>query len=80
MFKDYKLLVSTVNMSDGEADEVTRIQDEKSANQKFYDKLSQLGGNPQTKKVMIQLFDKDGNVIKREFIDNSKYITENQAK
>lgn len=75
MFNNFRILVSTMNLSEGEADDVIRESDEQKAYQKFFDKLSQLGGNPQTKKVMVKLLDKNGDVLKTEIIDNSKYIT-----
>ena len=76
MFKKYRVVVSVINLSDGESDEVIRKDTFKEAKDLFYDKLSQLGGNPQTKAVSVIILDTNGNVIKSDKIDNSIYSTE----
>lgn len=74
MFNKYFLETITRNMSDGVAQEIKAYDSEREARDKFYDKLSSLGGSAQTKYARIELKNSDGNLVKLEVIDNAKYI------
>ena len=76
MFKKYTLIAKTMNLSDGEDLNFETKDTEKEIIDLFYDKCSQLGGNPQTKACEIIILDPNGDLIRIEKIDNSKYITE----
>lgn len=73
MFEKYFILQLMMNQSGGTSTEATMYDDEKKAIDKFRDKASQLGGNPQTKFCNLYLYNPNGDVIKFEAIDNAKY-------
>jgi len=71
MFTNYKIMIETVNMSGGYALTVEKdLVDEKSARKKFFDKLSQFGGNPQTKYLRVTLINPYGFIQDMEEINN----------
>lgn len=69
MLNKYYVLVLSINKSGGNAEEITRHDDYVSAENKFYDKCSQIAGNAQTGYVVIQLLDGYGRSIKSATID-----------
>ena len=73
MFNKYFVIQIVKNMSDGVSQSIEAFDTEKIAKDKFYDKLSSLGGNPQTKTVRVVMLNADGLPIKDELIDNSIY-------
>lgn len=74
MFNKYFVVQITKNMSDGVAQSIDAFDSEKEAKDKFYDKLSSLGGNPQVKVVRVLMLNADGILMKEEIIDNTPYI------
>ena len=75
MFKKFVVMTRTINLSDGE--NVTNVpkDTEREAYNLFYDNLSKLGGNEQTKAVQVIVFNPNGEIAKIDERDNSKYIT-----
>ena len=69
MLNKYYVLILSLNKSGGNAEEITRKDDLTSAENLFYDKCSQYGGNAQTGYVVVSLLDMYGRVIKSETID-----------
>ena len=69
MLNKFYVLVLSINKSGGNSEEITRHDDYNSAENKFFDKCSQLAGNAQTGYVVIQLLDGYGRPIKGETIN-----------
>ena len=69
MLNKYYVLILSLNKSGGNAEEITRKDDLTSAENLFYDKCSQYGGNAQTGYVVVSLLDMYGRIIKSETID-----------
>lgn len=69
MLTKYYVLILSLNKSGGNAEEITRKDDLTSAENLFYDKCSQYGGNAQTGYVVVSLLDMYGRIIKSETID-----------
>ena len=69
MLGKFYVLVLSINKSGGNSEEITRHDDYNGAENKFYDKCSQLAGNAQTGYVVVQLLDGYGRAIKSETID-----------
>lgn len=69
MLNKYYVLILSLNKSGGNAEEITRKDDLTSAENLFYDKCSQYGGNAQTGYVVVSLLDMYGRTIKSETID-----------
>lgn len=69
MLGKYYVLILSLNKSGGNAEEITRKDDLTSAENLFYDKCSQYGGNAQTGYVVVSLLDMYGRIIKSETID-----------
>lgn len=69
MLNKYYVLVLSLNKSGGNAEEITRKDGLTSAENLFYDKCSQYGGNAQTGYVVVSLLDMYGRIIKSETID-----------
>lgn len=69
MLEKFYVLVLSINKSGGNSEEITRHDDYNGAENKFYDKCSQLAGNAQTGYVVIQLLDGYGRAIKAETIN-----------
>lgn len=69
MLGKYYVLVLSLNKSGGNAEDITRKDDLTSAENLFYDKCSQYGGNAQTGYVVVSLLDMYGRIIKSETID-----------
>lgn len=69
MLEKFYVLVLSINKSGGNSEEITRHSDYESAENKFYDKCSQMAGNAQTGYVVIQLLDGYGRAIKAETIN-----------
>lgn len=63
MLNKYYVLVLLINKSGGNSEEITRHDDFNSAENKFFDKCSQLAGNAQTGYVVIQMLDGYGRPI-----------------
>lgn len=78
MFNKYFVVQIVKNMSDGVSQSIEAFDTEKLAKDKFYDKLSSLGGNPQTKIVRVLMLNADGVLVKDEIIDNTPYIVETE--
>ena len=69
MLNKYYVLVLSINKSGGNSEEITRKDTLTEAENLFYDKCSQLGGNAQTGYVVVQVLDMYGRIIKSETID-----------
>jgi hypothetical protein len=69
MLNKYYVLILSLNKSGGNSEEITRKDDLTSAENLFYDKCSQYGGNAQTGYVVVSLLDPYGRAIKTETID-----------
>ena len=69
MLEKYYVLILSLNKSGGNSEEITRKDDLTSAENLFYDKCSQYGGNAQTGYVVVSLLDMYGRIIKSETID-----------
>lgn len=69
MLEKYYVLVLSKNKSGGNSEEITKKDDLTSAENLFYDKCSQYGGNPATGYVVVSVLDMYGRVIKSETID-----------
>jgi hypothetical protein len=69
MLGKYYVLILSLNKSGGNAEEITRKDDLTSAENLFYDKCSQYGGNAQTGYVVVSILDMYGRTIKSETID-----------
>ena len=69
MLNKYYVLVLSLNKSGGNSEEITRKDDLTSAENLYYDKCSQYGGNAQTGYVVIQLLDGYGRSIMSATID-----------
>ena len=69
MLTKYYVLILSLNKSGGNAEEITRKDDLTSAENLFYDKCSQYGGNAQTGYVVIHIIDLSGNSIKKAEIN-----------
>lgn len=63
MLGKFYVQVLSLNKSGGNSEEITRHDDYNSAENKFFDKCSQLAGNAQTGFVVIQLLDGYGRPI-----------------
>lgn len=63
MLNKFYVLVLSINKSGGNSEEITRHDDYDSAENKFFDKCSQLAGNAQTGYVVIQMLDGYGRPI-----------------
>lgn len=63
MLNKFYVLVLTINKSGGNSEEITRHDDYDSAENKYFDKCSQLAGNAQTGYVVIQMLDGYGRPI-----------------
>lgn len=63
MLEKFYVLVLSINKSGGNSEEITRHDDFNSAENKYFDKCSQLAGNAQTGYVVIQLLDGYGRPI-----------------
>lgn len=74
MFNNWRVVLSTINMSDGENDIVTRKATEKEARDLYLNQLSSYGTNPQTKGLMIYLINPYGAVVEQYKVDNTQYI------
>ena len=66
MFNTYRIAVFTINQNDGEAEEITRIEDEQEAVLKFHSKCASFGSNKATKYCTVMLFDKQGGLVRKE--------------
>ena len=69
MLNKYFVLVLSINKSGGNSEEITRHDDYDSAENKYFDKCSQLAGNAQTGYVVISLLDPYGRPLKTATID-----------
>ncbi len=69
MLNKYYVLILSLNKSGGNAEEITRKETLTEAENLFYDKCSQYGGNAQTGYVVVSVLDMYGRVIKTETID-----------
>ena len=69
MLNKYFVLLLSLNKEGGNYEEITRKDDLTSAENLFYDKCSQYGGNAQTGYVVVSLLDMYGRIIKSETID-----------
>lgn len=69
MLNKYYVLILSLNKSGGNSEEITRKETLTEAENLFYDKCSQYGGNAQTGYVVVSLLDMYGRVIKSETID-----------
>ena len=69
MLGKYYVLILSLNKSGSNAEEITIKDDLTSAENLFYDKCSQYGGNAQTGYVVVSLLDMYGRIIKSETID-----------
>ena len=76
MFEKYRLLQITKNIEGGEAQEVVAFDTEKDMWSQFWYRCDKVGTNPATKILEIVLFDTNGGPIRKEIIDNSRFITE----
>jgi hypothetical protein len=63
MLNKFYVLVLFINKSGGNSEEITRHDDYNSAENKYFDKCSQLAGNAQTGYVVIKLLDGYGRPI-----------------
>lgn len=62
MFK-YSVVIYTTNQQGGISATVTLKDTQKEAEDLFFDKLSQLGGNQQTRFVRVELKNEDGEMV-----------------
>ena len=69
MLEKYYVLLLSLNKSGGNSEEIIRKETLTEAENLFYDKCSQYGGNPQTGYVVISVLDMYGRAIKTETID-----------
>ena len=69
MLNKYYVLILSINKSGGNSEEITRKDTLTEAENLFYDKCSQYGGNAQTGYVVVSLLDMYGRIIKSETID-----------
>ena len=69
MLGKYYVLILSLNKSGGNAEDITRKETLTEAENLFYDKCSQYGGNAQTGYVVVSLLDMYGRIIKSETID-----------
>lgn len=65
MLNKFYVLVLSINKSGGNSEEITRHDDYNSAENKYFDKCSQLAGNAQTGYVVVQILDGYGRPIER---------------
>lgn len=63
MLNKFYVLVLSLNKSGGNSEEITRHDDYNSAENKYFDKCSQLAGNAQTGYVVVQMLDGYGRPI-----------------
>ncbi len=73
MITKYFLVVITVNQNDGVSQDITAYDTYKEAEGKWRDKLSQVGGNPQTKYAIFEVLDNYGRVMNPNY-----YIVDNR--
>lgn len=76
IFNSWRVIVLTRNLSDGETEFTNRYESEKEAMDNFYKSCSSYGVNPATKACEIVVLNPDGDLMRMEKIDNSKYIAE----
>lgn len=69
MLNKFYVLVLSINKSGGNSEEITRKDTMVDAENYFFDKCSQLGGNAQTGYVVVELLDGYGRAIKTQIID-----------
>ena len=74
MFNKYRIITFTRNMSDGETTFTDEKDTEKEALDLFRSNCASYGNNPATKTCEVVLFDTNGNIMKMEMIDNTKYM------
>ena len=72
MFGKYFVTTIILNMSNNVSQSIEAYDTKKQAEDKFYDKLSSVGGNPQTKKMRVLLLNSDGMQYKDEIRDNTE--------
>lgn len=73
MITKYFLVVITVNQSDKVSQDITAYDTYKEAEGKWRDKLSQVGGNPQTKYAIFEVLDNYGRPMNTNY-----YIVDNR--
>lgn len=74
MFNNWRVVIFTRNMSDGEAEETIRKATEKEARDIYLNKLSSFGTNPQTKCMTIKLYNTEGQQVEEYYVNNAQYI------
>ena len=76
MSRLFVISILLVNQNGGNSDDTIYLETEDDAKHKFWDKLSQLGGNPQTKAMHIEIKNPDGRMVKFEDVINPSINTE----
>lgn len=76
MLNKWIISILLVNQNGGNSDDTIYLETEDDARHKFWDKLSQLGGNPQTKAMHIEIKNPDGMMVKYEDVINPSINTE----
>lgn len=76
MFNKFTVIAKTINLSDGESVVLKDKETEKEAIDLFYYNCNSYGTNPQTKACEVLIINPDGDIMRIEKIDNSKYLTE----
>lgn len=69
MLNKYYVLVLSINKSGGNSEEIVRKDTLVEAENLFFDKCSQLGGNAQTGYVVVQVLDPYGRVLMSQTIN-----------
>lgn len=62
MFK-WSVIIYTTNQQGGVSQSITAYDTEKQAEDKFFDNLSKLGGNEQTRYLRVELRNADGELV-----------------
>lgn len=76
MTGQYFLIIETVNKSGNYGVTIENkykdapIKNKHDAEQLFFDKMSSIGGNPQTDELRISLYNPIGNIERQDYIDN----------
>lgn len=74
MFEKWRLVQISKNIEGGESQECVAYATEKELMSQFWYRCDKVGTNPATQILEIMLINPDGGVIRKEVIDNTKFL------
>lgn len=75
MFDKWRLVQISKNIEGGESQEIMAFDTEQAMWSKFWYQCDKVGTNPATKILEILCIDPFGGTIRKEVIDNSRFLT-----